>query len=124
VTVLSLGLSLTIAQALAPLRRIWLVLAVIVLNALLIPAFAWSAAQLFPISAESVTGLTLSTLGAGSAAGLKAAQLSQRADLALGGAFWGMLFGLLFFVPFLGLANSRYRRRSSLGGTNGDRHIY
>ena len=23
---------------------------------------------------------------------------------ALGGAFWGMLFGLLFFVPFLGLA--------------------
>jgi predicted Na+-dependent transporter len=47
-TVLSLGLSLTIAQALAPLRRIWLVLAMIVLNALLIPVFAWSAAHLFP----------------------------------------------------------------------------
>jgi BASS family bile acid:Na+ symporter len=83
VTVLSLGLSLTLAQALAPLRRIWLVLAMIVLNALLIPVFAWSAAQLFPISAESVAGLTLPTLGAGSAAGLKAAQLSKRADLAL-----------------------------------------
>jgi hypothetical protein len=32
-TVLSLGLSLTIAQALTPLRRIWLVLALIVLTA-------------------------------------------------------------------------------------------
>jgi predicted Na+-dependent transporter len=82
-TVLSLGMSLTIAQALAPLRRIWLVLGMIALNALLIPAIAWSIANLFPISDAAVAGLTLPTLGAGSAAALKAAQLSQRGDLAL-----------------------------------------
>jgi predicted Na+-dependent transporter len=82
-TVLSLGMNLTIAQTLAPLRRIWLVLAIIALNAVLIPAIAWSIAHLFPISAAAVAGLTLPTLGAGSAAALKAAQMSQRANLAL-----------------------------------------
>jgi BASS family bile acid:Na+ symporter len=82
-TMLSLGLGLTIAQALAPLRRIWLMFALFVLNALPIPALAWRIAQLFPMSASTVVGLTIATVAAGSAAGLKAAQLSKRADMAL-----------------------------------------
>lgn len=82
-TVLSLGMSLTIARVVAPLRRAWLLVGMIILNTVIIPAIAWSVAWLFPISDASVSGLTLTTLGAGSAAGLKAAQLSKRADLPL-----------------------------------------
>src|SRR5258708_32123944 len=40
-------------------------------------------------------------------AGAKKPKTKQLSDMtgagALGGAFWGMLFGLLFFIPFLGL---------------------
>jgi bile acid:Na+ symporter, BASS family len=82
-TVLSLGMSLTIARVIAPLRRIWLVVGIIILNAVIIPATAWGVAWLFPISDASVSGLTLATLGAGSAAGLKATQLAKHADLPL-----------------------------------------
>ena len=34
---------------------------------------------------------------------------------ALGGSFWGMLFGLIFFVPLLGLVDRGRRRRGSPG---------
>jgi hypothetical protein len=39
--------------------------------------------RLFPLSDPTVAGLTLATLGAGSAAGLKVTQLAKRADLPL-----------------------------------------
>jgi uncharacterized membrane protein len=32
---------------------------------------------------------------------------------ALGGGFWGLLFGLIFFVPFLGLATTRTLRAAN-----------
>src|SRR4051794_36154075 len=82
-TVLSLGMSFTPMQVLAPLRRVWLVVGIVILNAILIPAIAWGVARLFPLSDATVAGLTLATLGAGSAAGLKATQLAKRADLPL-----------------------------------------
>jgi BASS family bile acid:Na+ symporter len=82
-TVLSLGMSFTPAQVLAPLRRVWLVVGMVILNAAIIPAIAWGVARLFPLSDATVAGLTLTTLGAGSAAGLKATQLAKRADLPL-----------------------------------------
>jgi len=82
-TVLSLGMSFTLAQVLAPLRRVWLVVGMVTLNAIFIPAIAWGVARLLPLSDATVAGLTLATLGAGSAAGLKATQLAKRADLPL-----------------------------------------
>src|SRR5512132_262931 len=82
-TVLSLGMTYTIAQLLAPLGRVGLVLLMVVLNAVAIPAIAWGVAEAFPIADAYVAGLVLATLGAGSAAGLKAAQLSKKADLPL-----------------------------------------
>jgi predicted Na+-dependent transporter len=48
-----------------------------------IPAIAWGVAEAFPIADAYVAGLVLATLGAGGAAGLKAAQLSKKADLPL-----------------------------------------
>jgi predicted Na+-dependent transporter len=81
-TVLSLGMSFTVAQLLAPLRRVGLVLLMIGLNVLLIPAAAWGIAKAFGLTDNSVTGITLAAIGAAGAAGLKAAQLSKKADLA------------------------------------------
>ncbi|MEO8518017.1 MAG: bile acid:sodium symporter [Dermatophilaceae bacterium] len=82
-TVLSLGMTFTLGQLVAPLRRVGLVIAMVVLNAAVIPAVAWGIAKASPMDSASVPGLVLATLGAGSAGSLKAAQLAKRADLAL-----------------------------------------
>lgn len=82
-TVLALGVSFTPAQLVRPLRRAGLVIVMVVLNSAAIPAIAWGLAEVFPIDDRYVGGLTLATLGAGSAGGLKAVQLSGRADLPL-----------------------------------------
>jgi ACR3 family arsenite transporter len=73
----------TVGQLVAPLHRVVLVLALVVLNAGVIPAVAWGIAEITPMSSKYVPGLVLATLGAGSAASLKAAQLAKRADLPL-----------------------------------------
>lgn len=82
-TVLSLGMSFTVAQVLAPLRRVSIVVIMVVLNAAVIPAAAWGIARAFSLSDAATAGLTLAAIGAGSAASLKAAQLARRADLPL-----------------------------------------
>ena len=82
-TVLSLGMTFTVGQLVAPLHRVVLVIAMVVLNAAVIPAAAWGIAEALPMGSKYVPGLVLATLGAGSAASLKAAQLAKRADLPL-----------------------------------------
>jgi len=82
-TVLSLGMTYTVGQLVAPLHRVVLVIAMVVLNAGVIPALAWGIAEITPMNSKYVPGLVLATLGAGSAASLKAAQLAKRADLPL-----------------------------------------
>ena len=82
-TVLSLGMSFTVAQLVAPLHRVTLVVALAVLNAGVIPAVAWGIAEITPMDSKYVPGLVLATIGAGSAASLKAVQLAKRADLPL-----------------------------------------
>jgi predicted Na+-dependent transporter len=82
-TVLSLGMSYTVSQLVAPLHRVALVVTMVLLNALVIPASAWGIAELSPMDDKYVPGLVLATLGAGSAAALKGAQLAKRADLPL-----------------------------------------
>lgn len=82
-TVLSLGMTFTVAQLIAPLSRAKLVVAMVVLSAVVIPAVAWGIAAVLPINDAYVDGLVLATLGAGSAGGIKAAQLAKKADLPL-----------------------------------------
>jgi BASS family bile acid:Na+ symporter len=82
-TVASLGMSFTVSELVAPLRRVVLVVAVVILNALVIPAAAWGIAKASPIANEYVAGLVLATIGMGSAGALKGAQLAKRADLPL-----------------------------------------
>lgn len=82
-TVLSLGLMFTVPQLMAPLRRVALVAVLVVLNAAVVPALAWAVAVALPVDERYVDGLVLATLGAGTAAALKAAQLAKGADLPL-----------------------------------------
>jgi len=82
-TVLSLGMTYTVGQLVAPLHRVVLVIVMVVLNAGVIPAVAWGIAEITPMGSKYVPGLVLATLGAGSAASLKAAQFAKRADLPL-----------------------------------------
>jgi len=76
-TVLSLGMTYTVGQLVAPLHRVVLVIAMVVLNAGVIPALAWGIAEITPMDSKYVPGLVLATVGAGSAASLKAAQLAS-----------------------------------------------
>src|SRR3954467_1194823 len=85
-TVLSLGMTFTVGQLLAPLRRGGVVSAMVVLNAIVIPAIAWGVAKGLPINDAYVGGLVLATLGAGSAASIRASQLAKNADLPLAGS--------------------------------------
>src|SRR5947207_6827332 len=82
-TVVALGMSYRVAELVAPLRRVWLVGLMILVNSVLVPAAAWGIAKALPIDDAAVTGMTLAVLGAASAAGLKATQLARCADLAL-----------------------------------------
>ncbi len=82
-TVLSLGMSFTLRQILAPLSRWVLVVLMVLLNCIVIPAAAWGIAKAFGLQDATVSGLTLAAIGAAGAAGLKATQLSKKADLAL-----------------------------------------
>jgi len=82
-TVLSLAMTFTVGQLVAPLHRAGLVIAMVVLNSVVIPAAAWGIAEVSPMGTTYVPGLVLATVGAGSAASLKAAQLAKRVDLPL-----------------------------------------
>ncbi len=82
-TVLSLGMGYRVAELLAPLRRVWLVALMIVVNSILVPLAAYGIGKALPINSDAVVGLTLAAIGAASAAGLKGSQLAGRADLAL-----------------------------------------
>src|SRR5260370_12022398 len=90
-TVLSLGMTFTVRELVAPLHRVALVAALVVLNAGVIPAAAWGLAEILRMSSRYVPGLVLATVGAGSAASLKAAQLAKRADLPLAVSGVGVL---------------------------------
>jgi len=81
--VMSLGMGFTLPQVLAPLRRFGVVAAALVINVLIVPALAWGMANLFPITSEQVIGLVLVCVASAGPAGLKAAQLAKRADMAL-----------------------------------------
>ena len=81
--VMSLGMGFTVAQVLAPLRRVWVFVLAIAINVLLVPAVGWGIANLFPLTSEQVVGIVLCCVASAGPAGLKAAELSKRADMAL-----------------------------------------
>ena len=55
-TVLSLGMTFTVSQVVAPLRRVGLVIAMVAMNAVVIPAMAWGVAKASPMDSQYVEG--------------------------------------------------------------------
>ena len=85
--VAGLGLSLTVRQILAPLRRIWVLLATVLVNSVLAPLIAIGICHAFPLSSEHRVGLELATIAAAGPVGMKAAQFTKRADMAMALSF-------------------------------------
>lgn len=85
--VMSLGMGFTVAQVLAPTRKVGFLLGAIVVNSALAPLIAIGVAHLFPLTGEARTGLELVTIAAAGPAGLKACQLAKRADMAMAVSF-------------------------------------
>jgi BASS family bile acid:Na+ symporter len=81
--VLSLGMGFTVAQIVAPLRRVGVIGATVVVNCVLVPAAAWGICSLFSLSTQQRVALVLLASAAAGPAGLKSCVFAKRADLAL-----------------------------------------
>jgi BASS family bile acid:Na+ symporter len=85
--VTGLGLSLTLQQILAPLRRLWVLVATVIANSVLAPLVGIGICHALPLSAESRVGVELAVMAAAGPVGMKAAQLTKRADMAMALSF-------------------------------------
>src|SRR5215467_6451291 len=85
--VTGLGLSLTLQQILAPLRRVWVLVATVIANSVLAPLAGIGVCHALPLSAESRVGVELAVMAAAGPVGMKAAELSKRADMAMALSF-------------------------------------
>jgi BASS family bile acid:Na+ symporter len=85
--VTGLGLSLTLRQILAPLRRVWVLVATVIANSVLMPLVGIGVCHALPLSTESRVGVELAVMAAAGPVGMKAAQLSKRADMAMALSF-------------------------------------
>src|SRR5215471_6212989 len=85
--VAGLGLSLTLQQILAPLRRVWVLVATVIANSLLAPLIGIVVCHALPLSTESRVGVELAVMAAAGPVGMKAAELSKRADMAMALSF-------------------------------------
>jgi BASS family bile acid:Na+ symporter len=85
--VTGLGLSLTLQQILAPLRRVWVLLATVIANSVLAPLVGIAVCHALPLSTESRVGVELAVMAAAGPVGMKAAELSKRADMAMALSF-------------------------------------
>ena len=79
----SLGMSFTVAQIVAPLRRVWVIVATLAMNCLLVPAICWGICIVFPLTNAQTTGIMLAFIASAGPAWLMAAKLTRRADMAL-----------------------------------------
>src|SRR5215467_9444966 len=85
--VTGLGLSLTLQQILAPLRRVRVLVATVIANSVLAPLVGIGVCHALPLSTESRVGVELAVMAAAGPVGMKAAQLTKRADMAMALSF-------------------------------------
>jgi len=85
--VASLGMTFSVKQILEPLKRTWLLIATIVVNAGLAPLIAIGVCHVLPVSGQARVGLEVATIAAAGPVGLKACELAKRADLAMAVSF-------------------------------------
>ena len=85
--VTSLGMTFSVKQILEPVRRVWLLAGVVVLNSGLAPLVAIGICHLFPLTAQARDGVEIVMIAAGGPACLKSCELAKRADLAMAVSF-------------------------------------
>lgn len=79
--VASLGMTFSVGQILAPVKRVWLLLATIAVNSALAPLIAIGVCHALPLSKQAAIGVELVTIAAIGPAALKACALAKRADM-------------------------------------------
>jgi BASS family bile acid:Na+ symporter len=85
--VASLGMTYSVSQILAPVKKISVLLGAILVNSVLAPLIAIGVCHAFPLSSQARTGVELVTIAAIGPAALKACQLAKRADMAMAVSF-------------------------------------
>lgn len=83
----SLGMTFSVAQIVAPLRRVRVLIGVVVVNLGLAPLIAIGIAHLIPLHSQARTGIAIVTIAAGAPIAMKACQLAKRADVAMAVSF-------------------------------------
>jgi BASS family bile acid:Na+ symporter len=79
----SLGMTFSVGQILAPLRRVRVLLCLVVVNLGLAPLVAIGIGHLLPLNSQTRSGVAIVTIAAGAPIAMKACQLAKRADLAM-----------------------------------------
>jgi BASS family bile acid:Na+ symporter len=85
--VAGLGLSLTLHQILEPLRKVRVLVATVIANSVLAPLIAIGFCHLFPLSTQARVGVELAAMAAAGPVGMKAAEFTKRADMAMALSF-------------------------------------
>jgi BASS family bile acid:Na+ symporter len=83
----SLGMTFSVAQIVAPLRRVRVLVGLIVVNLGLAPLIAIGIAHLLPLHSQTRSGLAIVTIAAGAPIAMKACQLAKRSDMAMAVSF-------------------------------------
>ncbi len=83
----SLGMTFSVKQILEPVRRVWLLVGLIVVNSGLAPLVAIGVCHLFPLTGQARVGVEIVTIAAAGPACMKACELAKRADMAMAVSF-------------------------------------
>jgi BASS family bile acid:Na+ symporter len=83
----SLGMTFTPAQIAAPLKRVWVLLGLVVVNFALIPLAAIGIVHLLPLQSQARTGIEIVVIAAGAPIAMKACQMAKRANVAMAVSF-------------------------------------
>jgi BASS family bile acid:Na+ symporter len=83
----SLGMTFSVAQIMAPLTRVRVLLGLIVVNLGLAPLIAIGITHLLPLHSQTRSGLAIVTIAAGAPIAMKACQLAKRSDMAMAVSF-------------------------------------
>jgi BASS family bile acid:Na+ symporter len=95
--VASLGMTFSVGQILAPVKRVWLLLATIAVNSALAPLIAIGICHALPLSKQAAIGVELVTIAAIGPAALKACELAKRADMPMAVSYT-ILLGILNII--------------------------
>jgi BASS family bile acid:Na+ symporter len=83
----SLGMTFSVGQIVAPLKRVRVLLSLVVVNLALVPLVAIGIAHLLPLQSQTRVGLEVVVIAAGAPAALKACELAKRVDMAMAVSF-------------------------------------